>query len=260
MASRRSPGTSAPVADRCGRRGGPSGSRSSSPGSSSTPRGSPTTSTSTTSRWSPSGRSAEEAVGDRVVGGGSAAPDRAEGRGAGLGLARAGASGFDSRRARSARFGQPRPARRRRDSDTRLAIGEPGQGLAGWRLTHHQARAALAVAQRDRTRSSATPTSRCSRRSSGTSCSRPPSSASTSSRSMAAGTGGRSCAGPCAPTSRPTATSPPRPPRSASPARPSPGGCDPPRRGSAGRSAPGSRPRDRAALRGPRPATPLCAP
>jgi hypothetical protein len=38
-------------------------------------------------------------------------------------------------------------ARRRRDSATRLAIGEPGQGLAGWRLSHHQARAALAVAQ-----------------------------------------------------------------------------------------------------------------
>jgi hypothetical protein len=34
------------------------------------------------------------------------------------------------------------------DSDTRLAIGEPAQGLAGWRLSHHQARAALAVAQR----------------------------------------------------------------------------------------------------------------
>jgi sugar diacid utilization regulator len=31
---------------------------------------------------------------------------------------------------------------------TRLAIGEPGRGLAGWRLSHHQARAALAVALR----------------------------------------------------------------------------------------------------------------
>jgi hypothetical protein len=29
-----------------------------------------------------------------------------------------------------------------------LAIGEPAHGLGGWRLTHHQARAALAVAQR----------------------------------------------------------------------------------------------------------------
>jgi DNA-binding PucR family transcriptional regulator len=29
-----------------------------------------------------------------------------------------------------------------------VAIGEPGQGLAGWRLSHHQARAALAVAFR----------------------------------------------------------------------------------------------------------------
>jgi DNA-binding PucR family transcriptional regulator len=38
-------------------------------------------------------------------------------------------------------------ARRRRASDTRLALGEPAQGLAGWRLSHHQARAALAVAQ-----------------------------------------------------------------------------------------------------------------
>ena len=32
--------------------------------------------------------------------------------------------------------------------DVRLAIGEPAHGLAGWRLTHHQARAALAVALR----------------------------------------------------------------------------------------------------------------
>jgi sugar diacid utilization regulator len=40
-----------------------------------------------------------------------------------------------------------RDAIRRRDSGTRLAIGEPGQGLAGWRLSHHQAKAALAVAQ-----------------------------------------------------------------------------------------------------------------
>jgi hypothetical protein len=32
-------------------------------------------------------------------------------------------------------------------TDLRLAIGEPAQGLAGWRLTHHQARAALAVAE-----------------------------------------------------------------------------------------------------------------
>jgi DNA-binding PucR family transcriptional regulator len=38
-------------------------------------------------------------------------------------------------------------ARRRRDSDTRLGLGEPGNGLAGWRLSHHQARAALPVAQ-----------------------------------------------------------------------------------------------------------------
>jgi hypothetical protein len=38
-------------------------------------------------------------------------------------------------------------ARRRRTGETRLAIGEPGQGLAGWRLSHHQAKAALAVAQ-----------------------------------------------------------------------------------------------------------------
>jgi DNA-binding PucR family transcriptional regulator len=29
-----------------------------------------------------------------------------------------------------------------------LALGEPGEGLAGWRLTHQQARAAIAVAQR----------------------------------------------------------------------------------------------------------------
>jgi hypothetical protein len=35
------------------------------------------------------------------------------------------------------------------DPDTRLAIGAPGQGLAGWRLSHHQARAALAVALRE---------------------------------------------------------------------------------------------------------------
>jgi hypothetical protein len=31
---------------------------------------------------------------------------------------------------------------------TRVAIGEPSGGLAGWRLSHHQARAALAVAKR----------------------------------------------------------------------------------------------------------------
>jgi DNA-binding PucR family transcriptional regulator len=33
-------------------------------------------------------------------------------------------------------------------SDLRLAIGEPAHGLAGWRLTHHQARAALSIAMR----------------------------------------------------------------------------------------------------------------
>jgi hypothetical protein len=38
-------------------------------------------------------------------------------------------------------------AQSRRDSATRLALGEPGQGLAGWRLSHNQARAALPVAQ-----------------------------------------------------------------------------------------------------------------
>ena len=31
-------------------------------------------------------------------------------------------------------------------ADLRLAVGEPGHGIAGWRLTHDQARAALAVA------------------------------------------------------------------------------------------------------------------
>jgi PucR C-terminal helix-turn-helix domain len=36
-----------------------------------------------------------------------------------------------------------------RAADLRLAIGEPAQGLAGWRLSHNQARAALAVATRD---------------------------------------------------------------------------------------------------------------
>jgi hypothetical protein len=34
--------------------------------------------------------------------------------------------------------------------DVLLAIGEPGSGLAGWRLTHRQAAAALTVAQRGR--------------------------------------------------------------------------------------------------------------
>jgi DNA-binding PucR family transcriptional regulator len=33
-------------------------------------------------------------------------------------------------------------------ADLRLAVGEPGQDVAGWRLTHNQARAALAVALR----------------------------------------------------------------------------------------------------------------
>jgi hypothetical protein len=33
-------------------------------------------------------------------------------------------------------------------SETRLAIGEPSAGLAGWRLTHRQARAALTVVER----------------------------------------------------------------------------------------------------------------
>lgn len=35
-------------------------------------------------------------------------------------------------------------------SAARLAIGEPGEGMTGWRLTHRQARAALSVALRDR--------------------------------------------------------------------------------------------------------------
>lgn len=33
-------------------------------------------------------------------------------------------------------------------SEISLAIGEPGQGRAGWRLTHHQAKAALPIASR----------------------------------------------------------------------------------------------------------------
>lgn len=33
-----------------------------------------------------------------------------------------------------------------------IAIGEPGEGLGGWRLTHRQARAALPIAQRERGR------------------------------------------------------------------------------------------------------------
>jgi sugar diacid utilization regulator len=33
-------------------------------------------------------------------------------------------------------------------ADLRLAVGEQAHGLAGWRLSHHQARAALAVARR----------------------------------------------------------------------------------------------------------------
>jgi sugar diacid utilization regulator len=37
---------------------------------------------------------------------------------------------------------------RKTSPDSCLAIGEPGQGLSGWRLTHHQARAALAVGVR----------------------------------------------------------------------------------------------------------------
>lgn len=35
-----------------------------------------------------------------------------------------------------------------RNADLHLAIGEPGSGIAGWRLTHHQARAALPIAIR----------------------------------------------------------------------------------------------------------------
>jgi DNA-binding PucR family transcriptional regulator len=34
--------------------------------------------------------------------------------------------------------------------DVRLAIGGPARGLGGWRLSHHQARAAMAVAERSR--------------------------------------------------------------------------------------------------------------
>lgn len=34
-------------------------------------------------------------------------------------------------------------------SSSRVAIGEPGEGLAGWRLTHRQARAAYPIARRD---------------------------------------------------------------------------------------------------------------
>jgi sugar diacid utilization regulator len=36
----------------------------------------------------------------------------------------------------------------RRPEGTWLTVGEPGQGLTGWRLTHHQARAALTVVLR----------------------------------------------------------------------------------------------------------------
>lgn len=35
-------------------------------------------------------------------------------------------------------------------TESTLAIGEPGEGIAGWRLTHHQADAALGVALRGR--------------------------------------------------------------------------------------------------------------
>lgn len=35
-----------------------------------------------------------------------------------------------------------------RSGDLRLAIGEPAYGLAGWRLSHHQAEAALSIAMR----------------------------------------------------------------------------------------------------------------
>ena len=43
---------------------------------------------------------------------------------------------------------EPSRSASRPDADSVLAIGEPGEGLAGWRLTHRQAAAALTIARR----------------------------------------------------------------------------------------------------------------
>ncbi len=91
-------------------------------------------------------------------------------------------------------------------------IGEPGEGLAGWRFSHRQAKAALPIAERRGRPSSATPTSRCWRRLSATTWSFLRCASSTWSRSKARGTAARRDGRPCAPTSPPSATSPrPRP-------------------------------------------------
>jgi hypothetical protein len=94
-----------------------------------------------------------------------------------------------------------------------VTVGEPGEGLSGWRFSHRQAKV---VRPRRRCRSpsaegspsSATPTSPCWPRSSATISSPIRCGSSTWSRSqgrgMAAGRRGR----PCAPTSAPSATSP----------------------------------------------------
>jgi hypothetical protein len=93
-----------------------------------------------------------------------------------------------------------------------LAIGEPGESLPGWRLTHQQARAALPIALRslrghvryaDVALLAATLQDDL---------------LSTSLRQLYLAPleqerdGGKTCAKPCAPTLRPSATSPPQPP------------------------------------------------
>ena len=82
------------------------------------------------------------------------------------------------------------------------------RGLSGWRLSHHQAEAALPIAERGGQPSSATPTSPCRHRSCATTSSPPRCASSTWSRSRERGTAARCRGRPCAPTSPPSGTSP----------------------------------------------------
>jgi sugar diacid utilization regulator len=92
------------------------------------------------------GPEANEAVGDLASGAGPVHLVLPRGRGLVWGWVGR-KNGFTSEDLDALASDSQDAARRRRDPDTRLAIGEPGHGLAGWRLSHHQARAALAVAQ-----------------------------------------------------------------------------------------------------------------
>ena len=96
-----------------------------------------------------------------------------------------------------------------------ITVGEPGESLSGWRLSHRQAKAALPIAERGRNPWSDTRMSPCSPRSSATTLRSRRSAGSTSRRSRRPETA-KTSASPCAPISGPVATSPLRRRRSAS--------------------------------------------